>query len=509
MSSRAITLDEATRLFESGDYDQAQALCRTLLHAAPEDTRVIQLMGALHLKLHEFAAASRCFRQALSSRPDAPELHNNLGVALSALKEFDSAAASLATAIQLRPTMNDAWANLIGVLHRQGRQSELDSAIESWATLCPQSIRAHQQRAAHRYEAGRVEAAARDYGRLARLRPHRPHPRLQQGLMLHELGRDSDALHAFSDASRRAYRSGRAHLATTASKLQHDIEQFVWLHKVESSAEDWTAAETAYREVLSELLGAQKDDKVAQALTASQLAAVEKWYRRPLHVVPCRALDQGALSSTWDSAEVNLDYQSSSPGITWIDDFLQAPALEQLRRFCLQSTIWAEYKYTRGYLGSSIATGFINGLLLQIASELRSRLPELLGAHPLRQVWAYKYDAQIQGITPHADSAAVNVNFWITPDTANRNPETGGIVVWPECAPLDWDFSDYNRTPEKLMDWIAQRGLDPIEVPHRSNRAVLFDSNLVHRTGDLDFQPGYENRRINITMLFGQRGSTP
>jgi hypothetical protein len=33
----------------------------------------------------------------------------------------------------------------------------------------------------------------------------------------------------------------------------------------------------------------------------------------------------------------------------------------------------------------------------------------------------------------------------------------------------------------------------------------MFNSDLFHETGPLTFKPGYENRRINITMLFGKR----
>jgi hypothetical protein len=33
---------------------------------------------------------------------------------------------------------------------------------------------------------------------------------------------------------------------------------------------------------------------------------------------------------------------------------------------------------------------------------------------------------------------------------------------------------------------------------------VLFDSSLVHVTDELKFKPGYENRRVNITLLYGK-----
>jgi hypothetical protein len=35
---------------------------------------------------------------------------------------------------------------------------------------------------------------------------------------------------------------------------------------------------------------------------------------------------------------------------------------------------------------------------------------------------------------------------------------------------------------------------------------VIFNSDLFHETGEINFRSGYENRRINITMLFGKRG---
>jgi hypothetical protein len=71
---------------------------------------------------------------------------------------------------------------------------------------------------------------------------------------------------------------------------------------------------------------------------------------------------------------------------------------------------------------------------------------------------------------------------------------------------MEWDFEAFNRRPEKLMEWVKESGAEEVSIPHRCNRAVLFDSNLVHRTDDFQFAPGFENRRINITMLFGGRG---
>jgi hypothetical protein len=54
--------------------------------------------------------------------------------------------------------------------------------------------------------------------------------------------------------------------------------------------------------------------------------------------------------------------------------------------------------------------------------------------------------------------------------------------------------------------FLARSGAQTVTVPYRANRAVIFDSNLFHKTDTIRFAPGYENRRVNITMLYGRRG---
>jgi hypothetical protein len=57
-------------------------------------------------------------------------------------------------------------------------------------------------------------------------------------------------------------------------------------------------------------------------------------------------------------------------------------------------------------------------------------------------------------------------------------------------------------------DFVREHLLKPtnyanVTVPHKQNRAVIFDSALFHQTDKYTFQRGYENRRINLTLLFG------
>jgi hypothetical protein len=60
------------------------------------------------------------------------------------------------------------------------------------------------------------------------------------------------------------------------------------------------------------------------------------------------------------------------------------------------------------------------------------------------------------------------------------------------------------KLAEEIPD---ETGARAINVPHRQNRVVIFNPDLFHATAPLTFRDGYENRRINITMLYGRRGS--
>ncbi len=234
-------------------------------------------------------------------------------------------------------------------------------------------------------------------------------------------------------------------------------------------------------------------------------AAVGHVYNRLVHVRPTPRVPR-ALSGEWDAAAVEGAYLAGRPSIVVVDEFLSRDALESLRLFCLESTVWSTNRYEHGRLGAFFRDGFNSPLLIQIAEELRAAFPRVIGArHPLAQLWGYKYASSQPGLPPHADFAAVNVNFWITPDDANLAPGSGGLDLYDVEAPKDWDFATYNRNAGKIRELLAARKASPRHIPYRCNRAVIFDSDLFHATPALRFRAGYENRRINVTALFGDR----
>jgi len=58
-----------------------------------------------------------------------------------------------------------------------------------------------------------------------------------------------------------------------------------------------------------------------------------------------------------------------------------------------------------------------------------------------------------------------------------------------------------------MRNFLQNAEAQAITVPYRANRAVIFDSDLFHETDRIQFQEGYENRRINVAFLYGWRAA--
>ena len=184
---------------------------------------------------------------------------------------------------------------------------------------------------------------------------------------------------------------------------------------------------------------------------------------------------------------------------------------ESLREYLLGSTIWFDIKQG-GYIGAYLKEGLANPIIFSIAKELKDKFPNIIKDHCIEQIWAYKYDSRsknenslVSGINIHADFAEITINFWISPDDANLNKDSGGIIIHHVSVPKEWHFNSYNSNVIKMQEELTKAKGKKTIIPYKENRAVLFKSSLLHETDNYEFKEGYENRRINVTILFGKR----
>lgn len=218
----------------------------------------------------------------------------------------------------------------------------------------------------------------------------------------------------------------------------------------------------------------------------------------------------GDDSGLLDEADSSPD--QSVPGVIVIDNLLDEQALTLIRELLLKNTWWFQTKTPLQfgkYVGAYIDDGMHDPLLLQLALELHKKLPKIMTGHELRYMWAYKYDSEFDsGINLHADEAAVNVNIWLSLEGADLEEDGygGGLVVYTAKPKKEWNFKDYNTRADELVvkELLEPSNFANVTVQHEPNRCIIFDSALFHQTQRYRFRRGYQNSRINLTLLYGK-----
>ena len=429
--------------------------------------------------------ALKAYRKALKAGGASAEIHVQIGVLHAGFAEHESAIEHLRKAIELAPSDADAVCMLGTVLSDQRRFDEAVVQFERALSLRPDFSEAHFNLGLARLERSDFHGAARSFTRCMALNRGAPWDEARRAQP------PAQPLPAFRPED----------MGVNEVKLRHDCEQLEYLLRQGCLPEGFRAVLDDYRSLLEEIRGKVPLDLVVP-FDAARHPLVARTYKRPLYLV--EALPEGALvNPTLDWRALEQRYLDAEPNVVAVDGLLAPAALEAVRRFCLESTIWNNIK--PGYLGAYFYDGFCSELLLRTALELRERMPRVMRGLPLQMMWGYKCESRLPGLAVHADEAAVNVNFWITPDDANLDPACGGLLVYPHDAPREWGFAKFNKDPATILHYLESVGGAPLRVPYRANRAVIFDSDLFHATDQPVFRDGYLNRRVNITFLYGQR----
>jgi tetratricopeptide (TPR) repeat protein len=446
---------------QSGRGEEAIASYRRALALAPGDTQILGALAAQLLRLGRHKEVVDALDQLLTASPADVEARNNRGNLLRELKRYGAALADYDAVLAVRPNLAETWTNRAAVLSDMGRPEEALKSVDRALALQPGLAAALSNRGFTLRELARFDEALESLDRALAIEPDFAAAHGHRGKTLSEMGRLAESFRSFMHAGELAY----------GTRVPGE-DAFAHEHRHEQEQKDWVAATGANGEGLLHIAGGERLS--APAVNAFNREEAEKAWR------------------------------ASDPRIVVIDNLLSDEAVAELRRYCLGSHIW-HTPYPQGYLGAFPESGFAVPLLAQVAEELSTTFKDIFAAHPLRYHWAFKYDSRLDGIGVHADEAAVNVNFWITPDAANLDPQSGGLVIWDKTAPPDWSFTKFNADEKSIYAFLAESGAKPLTVPYRANRAVIFDSNLFHKTDVIRFADGYENRRINITMLYGRR----
>jgi tetratricopeptide (TPR) repeat protein len=504
LNNHAFTLQQLGRDTEAlAAFAQAQAL-------HPDDADIAINLGLLHKKLQQLPQALACFNRALQSHPQHTALLCNQGNVLQRIGRQQDALGSYDLALAAEPDNPVVLCNFSNALNELGRHEEALARAERATQAHPRHAQAWVERGSALKLLNRAADAVASFEKALALEPGlvSAHTSLAATVLSDqvadtpraiEAGRKS--LAAYLQATFMAPALRRTGLSLSTFRLKHDVQQAAWLQQHGHDVPGLRA----FLETGTALLQQVKDPMQAGTLRAStaELARLQEFLGTPwIHAMP--ALPD-VLNPDNDWGALEAAYLAGTPEILTIDHFLAEPALKAFQDFAHASRVW-HGEYANSYLGAFANRGFNSLLHLQLARELKQRMPRVFKDYLLTQLWGFKYEPAVtRGINVHADFAKVNLNFWIAPSEHNLDPERGGLKVYDVPAPADWSFEQYNTDSTRIYDFLKRHDTGCVTVPHRCNRAVLFNSALFHETDTIRFVDRYEARRVNMTYLFGQQ----
>jgi len=445
-------------------------------------------------------AAERHYRNFLQIQPGHGGAHHNLGLLIVQRGAPDEALAHFALACKADPARGQNWFSYAKAMLAAGRPQDALPLLEqarSRGISGPGFETVLQQAQVRSAADDPVAAAARSRDAIAQ-QPDNAELHFQLGNALALQGAGEEAIAAYRQAVALSPDFAEAHfrLGSLLSENGRIAEGFShYLRRAELVRGHVGAAPT------SEPPHKIKHDREQRQYLAG--LGIEAAF----HLEEGGRIDGPAVNPANYTDGLLKRWQESQPQLVVMEDFLTPPALERLRRYCAGSTIWHRI-YSAGYIGATPQDGLACPLMAQIAEEIQSTFPAIIGAHRFRYLGAFKYDSTLStGTNIHADYSAVNVNFYIAPDEANLDPESGGLDVWDVATTSEAQMRQLNGNEEMARAFLKSSNAKLMRIPHRANRAIIFRSDLIHKTSDCRFAEGYLNKRINVSLLFGDRGA--
>lgn len=533
-------LKSAVSDHQAGRLDAAEKAYRSVLALDSENPQALHLFGVLQHQRGRNEQALDLIDRAIALSRKSWMFHCNRSLVLQALgrredaieslagvaQETDAAGPRLELAFLLtdagrdqeamdilerlvadHPDEDRAWSRLGALLQKHDRLDEAESACRRAADLAPSRPEVFSNLATVLRLSGRLDEAESHARRAIELDAGFASGWENLGQVLMARGDIPGTFDAFSRAARLRHPAKgpmpprpRPRLA----RIRHDYEQLEFLL-------DRGLLDDSFRPVFDTLRaicsrppddGSHLNPSVRISPTEQRLLA--GYYDRMLvnHEVP--AIGGGALNPDLDLRHIESTFLESDAPYVVVDDFLKPEAIDQLYRYGMISTVFFK-EYNNGYLTTTMTDGFHSDLLVQLVQEIPDRLPAIFGDSRLKEAWIFKCDSRMKALETHADFAAVNVNIWLTPDSANADPDSGGLSIFDRAAPPDWTFQSYNARRDMIARYLDDSGATARHVHYRHNRALIFRSSLFHASEAIRFREGYENRRQNLTLLYGHR----
>ncbi len=235
LHSRDTGLDAALRAAEEclvrGDIADALRLTMQASRQAPDDARVLRLLGASLGRHGRHDEAIAALERALVHAPDDALVHNSLGACLLARGERERAITAFRRAGELAPDLVQSRQNLSLLLFAEQRVEEALAAVDEVLARAPHLAGVRVHRGAMLLSLGRIDEAIGEYRRAGEENPNIVGSWLGLGGIKHYRfsDREAERLHVLHDDERLGERD-RAALAFVLARILDDRGAYAEAH---------------------------------------------------------------------------------------------------------------------------------------------------------------------------------------------------------------------------------------------------------------------------------------
>jgi tetratricopeptide (TPR) repeat protein len=120
-NSNPSLLQDAAQAITAGKLSRAEGDLQSVLHAAPDDYRALDLLGVVRILQHREIEAEKLFRRAIQKKPDFAPARAHLGLLYVQKGRPEEAVPLLREAVRLDPARSDASGALVRILQDQAR----------------------------------------------------------------------------------------------------------------------------------------------------------------------------------------------------------------------------------------------------------------------------------------------------------------------------------------------------------------------------------------------------
>tara|TARA_B100001113_G_scaffold83710_1_gene66570 strand:+ start:2144 stop:3673 length:1530 start_codon:yes stop_codon:yes gene_type:complete len=499
-------INEALSYHNMGKLSDADKIYQNILKKNPNDFDANHLHALILSQSNKYAKSIEYFSKAYSLGPVTCELLNNFAIAYRNLKAYSECEKLLLEAIALDKTFVNTYKNLANCFLSQNKDNDALEVLETASNLGSDKGNILLRIIEILYtkidntKDSKYNIKYEKYARELGMESEHSYKALSALCYLH-LDKFDESLKSFKEAEN-LISNMLPHINTLKELknknilkniIKHEYEQITHIDSDSDGIRNVKITQIFY-DSLKRLYNKNNTD-----YSDEDYEFISSLHKIRYNKAP--KVRQSYLNKNLDIDTHEKIYSESKPEVVVIDDFLNQEFLIDLNRYFRCANIF-KYPYPRGYIGAFLGKGMANRAILELSKELSKSFPKIFKNYNLSQAWAFKYDSKQDGISIHADDAKVNVNFWITDDTANLNKETGGLIIWKKKPAAGTKFADFNSLSHIPKMEKEIKNTDSIKISYNANRAVIFDSKLYHATDDISFKDSYINRRINVTFLY-------